>query len=330
MHLPCVVQHILDSLFAFEDCLQRVKMQLLQILLVIEIVVFFGYGSSGILEDKCLLIGSINPTSLIIVKEFPKGPAGSFSNATCILAGTNTLIYSIASDPKKNVVFLAILDKIFIYHNFSIHRHTSKELLTQHTSKSAALGQIAFDFVSSNLYWCDSMLNWIAMKPAYKFSITNYKVIVQKDLLQPEGLALDPEDRLMFFSDNEPNARIAKSSLDGKNRVTIVYKGLSRVLTLTVDTAGDKLYWSDFSRETLESSNYDGLERKVIRRENHVAVSGLVYYQNMVHAVSFKAKRFYAVDKTTGSLIYAKEFSSRKPFAINAYDAKSQRYSYSK
>lgn len=46
----------------------------------------------------------------------------------------------------------------------------------------------------------------------------------------------------MFFSDNEPNARIEKSSLDGKNRVTIVYKGLSRVLTLTVDTAGDKLY----------------------------------------------------------------------------------------
>lgn len=47
MHLPCVVQHILDSLFAFEDCRQRVKMQLLQILPFIEIVVFFGYGSSG-------------------------------------------------------------------------------------------------------------------------------------------------------------------------------------------------------------------------------------------------------------------------------------------
>lgn len=151
------------------------------------------------LEDKCLLIGSINPTSLIIVKEFPKGPAGSFSNATRTIADTNLLIYSIASDPKKNVVFLAILDTIFIYHNFSIHRHTSKGLLTQHRSKSAALGQIAFDFVSSNLYWCDSMLNWIAMKPAYNISITNYKVIVEKDLLQPEGLALDPEDRCAFL-----------------------------------------------------------------------------------------------------------------------------------
>lgn len=32
---------------AFEDCLQRVKMQYLQISFIIEIVVFFGYGSSG-------------------------------------------------------------------------------------------------------------------------------------------------------------------------------------------------------------------------------------------------------------------------------------------
>lgn len=47
MHLPCLVQHIHDSLFAFEDCQQRVKMQHLQILLIIEIVVFLGYGSSG-------------------------------------------------------------------------------------------------------------------------------------------------------------------------------------------------------------------------------------------------------------------------------------------
>lgn len=56
----------------------------------------------------------------------------------------------------------------------------------------------------------------------------------------------------------------------------------------------------------------------------------LFIQQNMVYAVSYKTKRFYAVDKTTGNLIYAKEFSSRQPFAINAYDAESQRYSYSK
>lgn len=56
----------------------------------------------------------------------------------------------------------------------------------------------------------------------------------------------------------------------------------------------------------------------------------LFYQQNMVHAVSYGEKRWYAVDKTTGSLLYVKKFSSRQPFAINAYDAESQKYSYSK
>lgn len=159
----------------------------------------FLFVFSGIPEDKCLIVGSFNPTSLIIVKEFPKSPTGSFSNATRILADTNTLIYSIASDPKQKVVFLAIMDTIYMYQNFSIQRHTSKELLVQYRSKSAAIGQIAFDFVSSNLYWCDSMLNWIAMKPAYNFNNMIYKVIVHKDLLQPLGLALDPEDRCAYL-----------------------------------------------------------------------------------------------------------------------------------
>lgn len=71
--------------------------------------------------------------------------------------------------------------------------------------------------------------------------------------------------RLMFFFDNELNVRIVKFLLDGKNRVIIVYKGLFRVFIFIVDIVGDKLYWLDFFREILESSNYDGLERIVIR-----------------------------------------------------------------
>lgn len=61
--------------------------------------------------------------------------------------------------------------------------------------KSEAVGQIAFDYLSNNLYWCDSFLNWTAMKPANNFNNTIYKVKVHKDLNQPEGLSLDPENR---------------------------------------------------------------------------------------------------------------------------------------
>lgn len=36
------------------------------------------------------------------------------------------------------------------------------------------------------------------MKPAYNFDNKIYKLIVQKDLKKPEGLALDPDDRYNF------------------------------------------------------------------------------------------------------------------------------------
>lgn len=85
--------------------------------------------------------------------------------------------------------------------------------------------------------------------------------------------------RLMFFSDNGPNPRIEKASLDGEDRVTIVYKGLSRVLSLTLDTANKKLYWADVQRHTIEGSSYDGSNRRVIRRLNLWSVTGVAYHQ---------------------------------------------------
>lgn len=53
---------------------------------------------------------------------------------------------------------------------------------------------MAFDYITNNLYWCDSLHDWIAMKPAYDTKKNIYKVVIRKDLNKPEGLALDPED----------------------------------------------------------------------------------------------------------------------------------------
>lgn len=83
----------------------------------------------------------------------------------------------------------------------------------------------------------------------------------------------------MFFSDNNPVSRIEKASLDGSNRVVIVHRGLSRVRSLTVDTANNKLYWADYGRYTIGGSEYDGSNRRVIRHKNFVSVNDLVYHQ---------------------------------------------------
>lgn len=83
----------------------------------------------------------------------------------------------------------------------------------------------------------------------------------------------------MFFSDNDPNSRIEKASLDGQNRAVIIHKGLSRVLALTVDLDNNKLYWADHGRQTLEGCDYDGANRRVIRRINRISITSLAYHQ---------------------------------------------------
>lgn len=85
----------------------------------------------------------------------------------------------------------------------------------------------------------------------------------------------------MFFSDNEPNARIEKASLDGNERKVIAYKGLLLVIisALAVDTVNNKLYWADSNKLTIEGCDYDGSNRKVIRSFTADSVSSLSYHQ---------------------------------------------------
>lgn len=84
----------------------------------------------------------------------------------------------------------------------------------------------------------------------------------------------------MFFSNNGPSTRIEKASLDGDARVIIVYKGLIRVISLTVDTDNDKLYWTDYERKAVESSNYDGSDRRFM---HSVSATEITYYQACMH-----------------------------------------------
>ncbi|XP_061191591.1 low-density lipoprotein receptor-related protein 6-like [Saccostrea echinata] len=159
------------------------------------------------------------------------------------------------------------------------------------------------------------------MKPAYDHNNTTYKIVVQDDLFQPEGLTLDPEDGLMFFSDNGVNPRIEKASMDGSDRTVIVHIGLLRVLSLTVDTVNNLLFWADFNRHTLVVSNYDGSSRRVVRRQSQVLLNSVVFHRNILHVVSSSARLIAGYDATAGSLMYGVN-TSAEPFVVHVYDAK--------
>ena len=148
--------------------------------------------SLDIQEELGVLIGTWNPASFLTLTNVANNSNKKFYYK---LERPSEQITSITSDPSKAVVFAAISDTIYMYPNFSLVQNGSESLVPIFKGKSYTFGQIAFDYVSSNLYWCDALHYWIAMKPAYHHNTTIYKIVVHKDLKQPEGLALDPEDR---------------------------------------------------------------------------------------------------------------------------------------
>uniref|UniRef100_A0A8W8MRC5 EGF-like domain-containing protein n=1 Tax=Magallana gigas TaxID=29159 RepID=A0A8W8MRC5_MAGGI len=244
--------------------------------MIFHIIILVGILCVGIRGDTGLIIGERNPASFTAMTNILKESSISFSNVTYKIPPSDSLIFSMASDPKEGVIFTAIGNSIYMFPNFSVWQNSSVKFTNQF-----------------------------------------------KGLNRPEGLALDPADRLLFFSNNYPISRIEKASLDGQNREVIIHKGLSRVLSLAVDTANDKLYWADYGRYTLEGSDYDGSNRRVILHRNFVSVTGIAYHQNNLHAISMKEGSMFAVDITSGSYIYFKKYDSFKPFAITVYDSES-------
>lgn len=64
----------------------------------------------------------------------------------------------------------------------------------------------------------------------------------------PEGLAIDPASRLIYWGDTE-NGTISSGTLDGGNQ-TVVLTGIGPITDLALDSVRGKLYWSEVASGT--------------------------------------------------------------------------------
>ena len=97
--------------------------------------------------------------------------------------------------------------------------------------------------------------------------------------------------------------RIERSSLIGQERISIITSGVDRVYDITVDQKEHKLYWVDAGRHTLESSDYDGRNRRLLTRMNSVKFTSVVVfgvsflcvfkYIQLVHNYTLSSNLFY-------------------------------------
>uniref|UniRef100_A0A1I7SE82 EGF-like domain-containing protein n=1 Tax=Bursaphelenchus xylophilus TaxID=6326 RepID=A0A1I7SE82_BURXY len=145
---------------------------------------------------------------------------------------------------------------------------------------------IAVDWVGRNLYWVDSSLNTIEVACLDKKGVR--AVLLHENIDQPRGLALDPRQGLMFWTDWGQNPRIERANMDGTDRKIIVHTKIYWPNTISIDYTTKRIYFADSKLDYIDFVNYDGTGRvqvlaapKYVQHPHAMAIfEDMIYYSD--------------------------------------------------
>ncbi|XP_077987405.1 low-density lipoprotein receptor-related protein 6-like [Glandiceps talaboti] len=121
---------------------------------------------------------------------------------------------------------------------------------------SDGLADLAVDWVANNVYWSDRYYNWIMMSD---YNGNFHHVVVNTELGEPSGIAVDPMNSKLYWVDYDGNARIESVTLTGENRTLLASEndGIAIPYALTLDYDNRRLYWTDLYHEAMYSLDVD-------------------------------------------------------------------------
>uniref|UniRef100_A0A3B5KDX1 Nidogen 2 n=1 Tax=Takifugu rubripes TaxID=31033 RepID=A0A3B5KDX1_TAKRU len=149
----------------------------------------------------------------------------------------------------------------------------ARTLLTLHGSIVVGL---AYDCKENHVYWTDlsaRTINRAAMAPG-----AEPEILINTNLVSPEGLAVDAHRGAMFWVDSNTDV-IETSNLDGSGRRTLFDTDLVNPRAIIVVSSTGTLYWTDWNREApkIESSTVDGQNRRVVVSDGIGLPNALTY-----------------------------------------------------
>lgn len=149
----------------------------------------------------------------------------------------------------------------------------AKTLLTLHGSIVVGL---AYDCQDNQVYWSD--LSARTINRASMTSGAEPEILINTNLISPEGLAVDVKRRLLFWVDSSPDV-IEIANLDGSGRRTLFDTDLVNPRAIIVVSSAGTLYWTDWNREApkIETSSVDGKNRRVVVSDGIGLPNALTY-----------------------------------------------------
>ncbi|KAK6195981.1 hypothetical protein SNE40_001294 [Patella caerulea] len=216
-----------------------------------------------------------------------------------------------------------------LYWSESMNKHIQGLVLngTTDTNKmvsgvSPDVEGLAVDWISNNLYWTDSLFNWIKMAPL-KSNVSSYKIIVQDGLDNPHGIAVHPHKGYLIWTDWGERPRIELADLLGQNRRILVDTDIYHPRGVVIDYKENRLFWVDSKKDTIESVAFNGMDRKTIVTQDGSNFYAIAQYDKYVFVTEQSKGHLKIFDKNTGNN-YISYKLTYIPYAIIMYDEGSQ------
>lgn len=160
---------------------------------------------------------------------------------------------------KKRVLFYSDTDAMTI--EMAYLNNTSNHTVLM---RNVYCDGLAFDWISQNLYWTSREKGSINVLKISNTSIAT--TIIQNKNSTPSSIAVDPFRGLMYWADWSDifpdKGRIEVAEMNGDNRKVFLDKNIHWPAGLAIDYAAGRLYWTDRHLKTVQSVNFDGLDRR--------------------------------------------------------------------
>uniref|UniRef100_A0A3Q2ZLM4 EGF-like domain-containing protein n=1 Tax=Hippocampus comes TaxID=109280 RepID=A0A3Q2ZLM4_HIPCM len=141
-----------------------------------------------------------------------------------------------------------------------------KEITTQQHLHNAE--HMAIDWLTGNFYFVDRVTDRIFTCDQTGDTCVT---LLQLDLLNPKGIALDPLTGMMFFTDYGNVAKVERCNMDGTNRTRLVDYKIEQPTAVALDVVKRLVYWADAYLDYIDVVDYQGKNRHNIFQGSQVS-----------------------------------------------------------
>ncbi|XP_016379393.1 low-density lipoprotein receptor-related protein 1B-like, partial [Sinocyclocheilus rhinocerous] len=153
---------------------------------------------------------------------------------------------------------------------------------------------MAIDWLTGNFYFVDRVNDRIFVCSEQGDACVT---IIDLDIQNPKGLALDPIMGKLFFTDYGTVAKVERCNMDGTNRTRIVEYKTEQPTAVTLDLVKKLVYWADAYLDFIEVVDYNGKNRHTIIQGSSVShLYGFALFEDYLFATCSEPSRESKVD----------------------------------